>query len=126
MHRSRLEAIYIDCSEETFEQGVRFWSGALGLPIERSDDPDSPYAALKGHKGGLRIGLQRVNDTSRIHLDIHTDDVEAEVRRLEALGATRHAQIETWWVMRDPAGHLFCVVPQGSEGIPDDATVWDE
>ena len=47
----------------------------------------------------------------RVHLDIHTDDLDAEVARLERLGADRVQKVQTWWVMRDPAGLLFCVLP---------------
>ena len=54
--------------------------------------------------------IQRVEHESRAHLDIETDDVEAEVARLEALGATRVEQIETWWVMEAPTGQRFCVI----------------
>src|ERR687893_210525 len=86
MHRSKLGAIMIDCSPDTMVATVRFWSGALGKAVIDSHDPTDPYVALEGDVNGLRIELQRVNDTSRIHLDIETDDVEAEVRRLEALG----------------------------------------
>jgi hypothetical protein len=49
-----------------------------------------------------------------MHLDLETDDVEAEVKRLEALGASRwDHQTERgfdFWVMRDPWGNEFCVL----------------
>jgi hypothetical protein len=45
-----------------------------------------------------------------VHLDIESDDVEAEVRRLESLGARRVEQVQTWWVMEAPTGQRFCVV----------------
>jgi hypothetical protein len=90
-----------------------------------SDDPTDPYVALDGDTGGLRVELQRIGDASRIHLDIETDDVEAEVRRLEALGARRQAHIETWWVMQAPSGHLFCVVPQQTSTLRDSGHAWD-
>ena len=53
-----------------------------------------------------------------MHLDIESDDIEAEVRRLEALGATKIEAIRTWVVMAAPTGHRFCVIrPQrGSIG----------
>jgi hypothetical protein len=62
--------------------------------------------------------LQRTDDQKvskeRMHLDLETDDVEAEVRRLEALGAVRwdHQQERGYdfWVMRDPWGNEFCVL----------------
>jgi hypothetical protein len=125
MHRSRLCTIMIDCSEETMAAGVAFWSGALGMEAVHSDDPTDPYVALEGDADGLRVELQRIGDASRIHLDIETDDVEAEVRRLEALGARRKAQIETWWIMQAPSGHLFCVVPQQTSALSASGHIWD-
>jgi len=125
MHRSRLSAILIDCSTETMEAGVQFWQQALGMPARSADNPASPYVALVGSVGGLDLSLQRVHDTSRIHIDIETDNVEAEVQRLEQCGARRKARIETWWVMEDPCGHLFCVVPQSSRDFLAQASVWN-
>ena len=124
MHRSKLCEVIIDCSEETLDAAVAFWSGALGMPARRPTDPADPYVNLEGTIGGLKIGLQRVRDRSRVHLDIEADDVEAEVRRLEALGATREAQVHTWWVMRDPAGLLFCVIPPQSDDFLARAHTW--
>ncbi len=54
--------------------------------------------------------IQKVAHESRVHLDIETDDMEAEVKRLEALGARRIEFIKRWWVMEAPTGHRFCVV----------------
>jgi hypothetical protein len=49
-----------------------------------------------------------------MHLDLETDDVEAEVHRLEALGAKRwdhqHERGFDFWVLRDPGGNEFCVL----------------
>jgi hypothetical protein len=47
-----------------------------------------------------------------VHIDIHTDDLAAEVARLERLGAERVQQVHSWQVMRDPPGLLFCVIPE--------------
>ena len=66
----------------------------------------------------IRILLQLADDEKaskeRMHLDLETDDVEAEVRRLEALGATRwdHQQERGYdfWVLRDPWDNEFCVL----------------
>jgi hypothetical protein len=62
--------------------------------------------------------LQKTNDKKtskgRMHLDLETDDIEAEVKRLEALGATRwdHQQERgfDFWVLRDPWSNEFCVL----------------
>ncbi|ETW95480.1 MAG: hypothetical protein ETSY1_30510 [Candidatus Entotheonella factor] len=74
MHRSRLSDMLIDCSEDNMEAGIQFWSNALGMAVDQPEDASSPYVELTGEGRGLRIGLQRVDDTSRIHLDIETDD----------------------------------------------------
>jgi hypothetical protein len=66
----------------------------------------------------IRVLLQRTNDVKvskeRMHLDLETDDVEAEVQRLEALGATRYDHQQErgfdFWVLRDPWGNEFCVL----------------
>jgi hypothetical protein len=46
----------------------------------------------------------------RRHLDIETDDVDAEMARLERLAARRVEQGRTFWVMEAPTGQRFCVV----------------
>ena len=61
---------------------------------------------------------------SRVHLDIESDDVEAEVRRLEALGAKRVQQVRTWWVMEAPTGQRFCVVRVQSATFANRARRW--
>lgn len=126
MHRSRLCAISLDCSTDTMEAGVRFWQQALGAMARDTDEPASPYVTLTGGAGGLQLFLQRVHDASRMHLDIETDNVEAEVQRLEQLGARRQASIQTWWVMEDPCGHLFCVVPAHSDAFAAQAQIWED
>lgn len=109
MHRSRLSASLVDVPPERYEDVISFWSGALGAAAE-IDEADPDYAGLGEPVPGLQFMVQRVDDKARIHLDIETDDVDAEVARLESLGAERVEKIETWWVMRDPAGLLFCVI----------------
>jgi hypothetical protein len=46
------------------------------------------------------------------------------VRRLEALGAHRVAQIHSWWVMEAPTGQRFCVVRQSSPDFDAKASRW--
>jgi hypothetical protein len=60
-----------------------------------------------------------------VHLDIETDDVEAEVARLERLGGRVKKRIRNHVVMEAPSGHPFCVVPVYREDFPAKATVWD-
>ena len=122
VHRSRLSALGIDVPAEMQTVSAQFWAGALGRSAEFDDE--GTYLNL-GRVGGLDVFVQRVGEGGpRFHVDIETDDVDAEVARLEGLGATRVEQVSTWWVMRDPAGNLFCVVPQQTSDFPKDAATW--
>lgn len=59
-----------------------------------------------------------------MHLDIETDDIEAEVARLEKLGARRVAKIKRWWVLEVPTGQRFCVVRATSPQFEQKASRW--
>ena len=62
---------------------------------------------------------------SRVHLDIETDDLEAERARLEKLGAKLVARVKSWIVMEAPTGHRFCLVHPGRSGFRDEANRWE-
>lgn len=126
MHRSRINGILIDCNSEDIDAAARFWAEALGRPI----DPDHPgtrgnYRMLETPPGQISIQIQRVDHESRMHMDIETDDIPAEVRRLQALGATIDKQMERWVVMRAPSGQRFCVVRVQRDGFSEDANSWE-
>lgn len=127
MHRSRLGAIIIDCRTDDLDEAARFWGRALGYPTRRSDDPeDENYVMLETEPNEVQVEVQSVDHPSRVHLDIETDDIEAEARRLERLGAKRVERVRSWWVMEAPTGQRFCVIePQRSE-FASEAKVWDE
>jgi predicted enzyme related to lactoylglutathione lyase len=125
MHKSQLAGFIIDCKTDDLEAAAVFWSQALGLELQRPDDPDeSSYIHLKTEADGLHIEVQKVDHPSRVHLDIETDDIEAEVKRLEALGAKRIANIRRWVVMEAPTGQRFCVVRAGRANFADQANAW--
>jgi Glyoxalase-like domain len=125
-HYSRLSKIVIDVPPTEHDRELRFWSAATGQPLARFDrHPEYHGAALHGPQFWLLV--QRLdNGPGRMHVDIHTDDLDAEVARLEKLGAQRVQQVHSWWVLRDPAGLLFCVIPE-PPGSFDDSTAqrWD-
>jgi predicted enzyme related to lactoylglutathione lyase len=125
MHHSRLCNLEIDCRADTHATGVTFWSQALGMPAGKQEAPDGRYVPLRGRAGGLTIEVQRVDEQSGVHMDIETDDVDAEVARLEALGAKRVRAVKTWWVMEAPTGHRFCVVRPQSPDFPAGANRWE-
>jgi hypothetical protein len=112
MHKSRLAGFIIDCQDVAPEGAAPFWSEALGL---RPLAPEGAYVPLDGSPHDLIIEVQQVSHSSRVHLDIETDDVEAEVLRLERLGATPVEKIRTFWVMQAPTGQRFCVVKASAD-----------
>ena len=122
MHHSMLSSIIIDCDD--YEAGVNFWGQALGLKVF---DTEPDYTFFEKHNN-LYIGIQRVTEgkssKSRVHFDIMADDVEAEVHRLEGLGARRLTQVETWQVMQDPCGNEFCVVRASRSDFAEHAHAW--
>jgi hypothetical protein len=125
MHRSKLCGFIIDCQGPGLQEAAAFWGGALGMPLRQlpGSEGDS-YVRLLDPQHGLHIEVQAVEHPSRVHLDIETDDIEAEVRRLETLGARRVAQVRSWWVMQAPTGQRFCVVRVNSPDFDAKATRW--
>jgi hypothetical protein len=123
MHHSRLGGFIIDCRTQDLPGAARFWGAALGLPVLGEDGPN--YLRLDGTGRDLTIEVQRVDHESRVHLDLESDDVEAETRRLEALGARRVGQVKGWNVLEAPTGQRFCVVDarRSLAGVPG-ATRW--
>jgi hypothetical protein len=113
-HFSRLSRIVVDAPPDAHDAEIAFWSGALASPFNQvTRFPDFQWARLPGD--GNAMLLQRLGDgPPRLHLDIHTTDRAAEVTRLEQLGATVVDASQEWTIMRDPAGLLFCVVPDES------------
>ena len=122
MHKSRFVALVIDCENADLDAASRFWSGALGKKVKATE---GNYATLETRHTEPIILVQKVSHPSRVHLDVESDDVEAEVQRLEKLGAKRVQQIQTWWVLEAPTGQRFCVVKPQRGPLGDDANVWD-
>ncbi|WP_117208281.1 VOC family protein [Allorhizocola rhizosphaerae] len=125
-HYSRISQIVIDVPGGLHAREVEFWQAATGSPHKRHERfPEFHSAMLPGDDMGLLIQHLQEGE-SRVHVDIHTDDVEAEVARLEALGAQRVQQVNHWWVMRDPAGLPFCVLPDTTEAMQaHNAQLWE-
>ena len=125
-HHSRLSTFVLDCRVDDLAPHVAFWSQALGKRVDTLDeDGDGKYARLDTANDEPVLLLQKVRHDSRIHLDIEADDIEAEVARLEGLGAKRVEQVHTWWVMEAPSGHRFCVVRPQREPFGPHLNRWD-
>ena len=125
MHKSKLSGFIIDCQTDDLHRAAEFWGAALGMPVREVPPQEAAlYKRLEDSQHGLDIEVQMVTHASRVHLDIETDDIEAEVRRLEKLGAKRVEAIQTWWVMEAPTGQRFCVVRASTKTFAERATIW--
>lgn len=98
------------------ERGIAFWSAALGYVVR---DADPTFAVLTApNRRWSNVSLQRTDEPkrgrNRLHLDLYASDRDAEVERLEELGATRvpweYEDGHDHVVMADPDGNEFCVV----------------
>ena len=115
MHRIMLREVIIDVPAARFEAVTTFWSAALAATPHPL--PDEPFVGLRGAASLPHVATQDIGDdpTPRYHLDIETDDLDAEIARLEALGATVRARYDEYAVLVDPVGLLFCLLPPVSE-----------
>ncbi len=119
-HKSRVCAVLFDVEKDSYHAAVTFWAGALGR--EAKFDPEERYTELSGELDYLIQNIEPGREG--MHIDIETDNVEAEVARLESLGAQKREKVKGWWVMVAPGGHPFCVVPVQSKTWPEGATQW--
>ena len=123
-HRSRLAAFVIDCKSSDVDAAAKFWGAALGRSVEQAGPDSGDYRNLAARENEPMLLVQKVDHESRIHLDIEADDLEAEVKRLEALGARRVKFLKRWWVMEAPTGQKFCVVNPQRGPLAGKGTEW--
>lgn len=112
----RISAVVVDCND--VKRATTFWTHALGYEVDSASD--AWVSLVDPRKKGVDVGLQPTSDPkieiNRLHVDLVTEDVEAEVRRLEKLGAKRaqwqwYTQGAKYVVMLDSEGNEFCVCP---------------
>ncbi len=124
MHRSRIGIVLIDQPAGSYDSALAFWGGVQGLAPEATEDEE--YARL-GRIGSVHLEGQRTGEGTppRVHLDIESDDVAAEVARVVALGARVVEDRGDYVILDDPGGLVFCVVPvQTAERFEADALTW--
>jgi Glyoxalase-like domain len=124
-HHSRVLKVVIDAPPDLHDRELEFWQGALGQEVPEVYSAEYHGALLRGND--LILLIQRLESgTPRVHPDIHADDLDAEVARLERLGSERVQKVQTWWVTRDPAGLLVCVLPMSPGSLNDEnAQRWE-
>jgi len=109
--------IVLDCND--LDRAAEFWCEALGY--DRPYPQSGPYVQLVAlNRGGVELLLQQTTDAktskNRLHLDLRTPDLDAEVSRLTELGATVITDVPLiehdwrWHVLADPDGNEFCVL----------------
>lgn len=114
----RLDTIVIDCRDK--HALAAFWCELLGTTVRGEI---GQYLGLHpSHEGAPRLIFQQLDDLAdrtekgRLHVDLDTHDLEADVARAQSLGASVVARQEefgmTWVTMRDPEGNLFCVTSE--------------
>ncbi len=112
-HRSRLAQVCIDIPAKEHDREVAFWRNVTGWTFRPSSRPE--LADLMGPpEAPLRLLVQRLGaddegETTRAHIDLGSDDIDAEAARLAGLGARHGERFDGWAVMEDPAGLVFCV-----------------
>jgi len=124
MHKSRLGTVIVDCQTDNLEREAEFWGQALGGTMTRHD-PEGRYIDIQTDPADAQVILQKVEHPSWIHIDIETDDIEAEVKRLQKLGATVVEKMERWTVMEAPSKHRFCIIGARRDGFDEKANVWE-
>jgi hypothetical protein len=108
-------AIVFDCADPT--PLAEFWCAVTGYEVRSATDR---WVAIGGRDNGPGLAFQRVPERkiskNRLHLDLYTPDVEAEVERCLALGATRlwvgEDPDDVFVVLADPQGNEFCICLQ--------------
>jgi catechol 2,3-dioxygenase-like lactoylglutathione lyase family enzyme len=113
----KVGSIVIDCND--FAAMKAFWQAALRYEAREPAGDDDDFTILRDPAGeGVNVSIDTVPEPrsgkNRLHLDLYTDQPEAEIERLLGLGATRHPRTpepgEDFTVLADPEGNLFCVV----------------
>jgi catechol 2,3-dioxygenase-like lactoylglutathione lyase family enzyme len=108
----RLGSTVVNCAD--IEVMTDFWCTALALVPNHREVGDD-FRVLRGERVNLslQVATSPVSARDQMHLDLYTDDVDAQVDRLRALGAEwvrrEDDPEDTYVVLRDPEGNEFCV-----------------
>jgi len=126
---ARIRDVVFDCRHPA--SLARFWAAVLEeyevAPYDEAelarlraagiDDPeDDPTVLVEPSSGNSpRLWFQKVPESkvakNRVHLDLTSANVGAEVARLAGLGARVLGDQERWVTMADPEGNEFDVTP---------------
>jgi Glyoxalase-like domain len=110
---SYIKSVTFDCADALV--AARFWAAALNSDVDEDSTPERAFVEAPGW-GGPNMWFVQVPEPktakNRMHFDLRAPGTrEAEVARLESLGATVVTHHESLTTMLDPDGHEFCVEP---------------
>lgn len=96
-------------------RAIEFWSQALDYRLKY--EPGETFAILIPREGeGTQLSLNKVSSAHprKHHMDLFSDNQQAEVNRLISLGATvadwNYSADDDYVVLHDPDGNPFCVI----------------
>jgi hypothetical protein len=118
-HSARLVQVCVDSPVSAHDAEVAFWRALLSGRWVPSDSAEFEGKWHDDHSP-LQLLFQRLDEPdgpARAHLDLGTDDLDAEVRRITGLGAGDVAPGRGWHVLRDPLGQLFCATENSPERV---------
>jgi hypothetical protein len=110
----QLGNITFDCADSA--RVGTFWSAALNRPLD--DGPSEWFASIGRSDESQTVWLfikvpEGKHAKNRCHVDLRSDNREAEVARLLALGAEHYNDYDEhghqWTTLRDVEGNEFCV-----------------
>jgi predicted enzyme related to lactoylglutathione lyase len=121
--------ILVNIDVDDLERAIEFYTGALGLRMERrlfagsaaelSGASSKIYLLAKAPGTATGLGAASVRDYARhwtpVHLDFEVENVTAAVERAVAAGAKLEGAVQSFiWgqqaTLSDPFGHGFCLL----------------
>jgi hypothetical protein len=119
-HRTRLVQVCVDSPRTAHHREVAFWRELLAGRWLASDSPEFEGKWHDDEGSPLQLLFQRLDEEDgavRAHLDLGTDDIAADARRLLDLGACDIGPGRGWHALRDPAGLAFCTTGNSPEQV---------
>ena len=115
---------FLDTAQEQAELVESFWVGVTGYRLSPRRGARGEFASLLPPDGDPHLKVQTVLQPSAggLHVDLHTDDVDALAARAERLGASAHDDGAGYVVCRSPGGMPFCVVGHSGSRAASPAT----
>lgn len=108
----QLSTLTFDCADAA--KLAAFWASVVGASV--TEDSTDEYAGLDG-VSGPSWSFARVPEPktakNRLHVDLVVDDLDGEVDRVIALGASvvgTYGEAPRWTTLRDIEGNEFCLV----------------